>query len=277
MHIQFFKPVSKLLAPYLEGYYFLQHSATEPPASYLTFPNNFAILSVCENAGIELDKPLARISETKTGMLSELICHFKEPVRISYEGNISEITFYFKPLGLNTFLPQPLSAYTADYFSTFMPYDNYKSAMLAILREPDRDKQCAAIEDYWISKFLGFEHPFLRSLLQDLQSKDETRTIAELARSYGTSRQHIHRQFELHLAKTPSEFKKVQRFRDALIQSIELKQRGENLTALSYDALFYDQSHLIRDFKALTGRTPKKFFEQISFQEEARVNWLYLH
>lgn len=276
MQVHFFKPANQLLTPYLEGYYFLSRDAGEPATSYLTFPNNFAILSICEQVSIQYDKSSLTVKGEESGItVSELICHFKTPVTVTYQGIINEITFYFKPLGLNAFLPQPLSAYTSDFFSAFEPYDDYIPAMKAILNEPEHRQRCALVENYWLSKFSGFEHPFLHSLVQDLLQKN-VETLEQLAHRYTTTRQNIYKQFELHLCKSPVAFRKIQRFREALIRSIKMKQKGQNLTALSYDTSFYDQSHLIKDFKSLTGLTPKKFLDTISFQEEATVNWLYL-
>lgn len=277
MHIQFFKPESALLEDYIEGYYFLAHDAAEPATAYLTFPNNFSILSVCEQVSIHYDALNVRVSGSPDGnFASELICHFRTPAAITYEGQINEITFYFKPLGLNAFLSRPLSAYTSAYFSAFDPYEDFRPGMQAILKEKDQDKRRELIEAYWIKKFLGFSHPVLQDITKDLLQKEKREQLEQIAQKYRTSRQYIHEQFKLHLCKTPAEFRKTQRFREALISSIEMKRRGDNLTALSYDALFYDQSHLIRDFKSFTGMTPKKFLEAISFQEGAMINWLYL-
>lgn len=277
MKIQFFKPESELLKEYLEGYYFLSHSAAGTPTSYLTFPNNFAILSVCDKVSLHNDQLNVVIKGQQGGhFVSELITHFHKPARITYEGDVEEITFYFKPLGLNAFLPQALSSYTTEYFSTFNPYDDYCQAMQAALAEPDTHKRRDVIEAYWIKKFRGFCHPLLHGIVQALLKPGDTVTLGKTALKFGTSRQYIHEQFKLHLCKTPAAFRKTQRFREALIASIELNRKGDNLTALSYEALFYDQSHLIKDFKAFTGMTPKKFLQAISFQEGAMINWLYL-
>jgi len=277
MIIQFFKPRNKFLHPYLEGYYFLTHSEDEPAASYLTFPNNFGILSVCENVALTADGYNMGVKQEQNGRtISELICHYRKPIRFTYEGRVNEITFYFRPLGLNAFLREPLSAYTSEYFSNFEPYDDYQSWVAAILDEEDINIKCELIETYLLSKFVGFTHPLLSGIIEKMMYGSEMTTIEELAELYNVSRQYIYKQFALHLCKTPVEFRKVQRFRDVLIQSIKTREKKETLTALSYDSLFYDQSHLIKDFKSLTGLTPRKFFEQISFQENATINWLYL-
>ena len=277
MQIKFFRPRNPLLSTYMEGYYFLAHGAEDQEISYLTFPNNYSILTFCTDTIIRHEGDRYRISGIPSaGCLSELICHYKQPLRICYEGAVKEITFYFKPLGLNAFLPQPLSAYTADMFRRFEPYEDFLAVMSAILEEPDEDTRCKRLECYWLSRLTGFEHPFLHAMVGDMQDRETVYTIEELAAKYGTTRQQIYKQFELHLCKTPVAFRKIQRFRDALLQSIDSRRKKETLAALSYDAAFYDQSHLIKDFKAFTGHTPKKFFEKISLQENAAINWLYL-
>jgi AraC-like DNA-binding protein len=47
------------------------------------------------------------------------------------------------------------------------------------------------------------------------------------------------------------------------MQNKEMK----NLTELSYENLFYDQSHFIRDFKELTKITPSVFFEKVNTEQ----------
>ena len=115
-------------------------------------------------------------------------------------------------------------------------------------------------------------HSYLHNILIDIQNDC---SVLELAEKYKVSRQNITKHFETNLCKSPSEFKKIQRFRKALKTHIK-KNESDNLTSLSYDLLFYDQSHLIKDFKSLTGLTPKKFFNSFSPQENGEINWLFV-
>ena len=273
MVIKFFKPKNEILQKYIEGYYFLTNSKSDLPIEYYTFPNNYSIISIVENAEIIYLENQGIIKEKKDNQFnSDLICHYKKPIKLSYEGNINEITFYFKPLGINAFLDKTLSNFTSNFFSNFQPFDDYKTTFTTILKEPEIQTKCEMIENYWLSKLIGFRHPFLHELLIDIQ-KDYS--ISELAKKHETSRQNLSKQFESHLCKSPSDFKKIQRFREALKSHMNSKAKN-NLTSLSYDMLFYDQSHLIKDFKSLTGLTPKKFFKNISSQENGEVNWLFV-
>lgn len=273
MEIKFFKPKNEILQKYIEGYYFLTNSKSDIPISYYTFPNNYSIISIIENVEIIYLENQGIIKEKQNNQFnSDLICHYKKPIKLSYEGNINEITFYFKPLGLNAFLDKTLCNYTTNFFSSFIPFSDYRETFQLILNETELQKKCEMIENYWLTKLIGFQHPFLNDLIVDLKNDY---SITELAQKYTTSRQNINKHFESNLCKSPSDFKKIQRFREALKSHMSSKNKN-NLTSLSCDMLFYDQSHLIKDFKSLTGLTPKKFFKNISTQENGEVNWLFV-
>ena len=276
MNIQFYKPKNEILLNYIEGYYFLTNKKSDPIVEYFTFPNNFSIVSIIENASIIYSENKGIIKENfGIPLSSDLICHYKKPIKLTYEGTINELTFYFKPLGLNAFLDKSLCHYTNDFFSNFIPFDDYKETFGVILRESDIEKKIDLIENYWLSKLKGFQHTFLNEIIEDLKDSQNDYSISELANKYNTSRQNLTKHFEANLCKSPSDFKKIQRFRNALKNNIT-KTSKDNLTSLSYDLLFYDQSHLIKDFKSLTGLTPKKFFKNLSTDKNGEINWLFV-
>lgn len=276
MKLEFYKPKSKLLQSYMEGYYFLTQKEDDPTVEYLTFPNNFSIISIYQDTEIEFLENRAIITGKKNNSFSsDLICHYKKPIHVVCKGELNEITFYFKPLGLNSFVDKPLCNFTNDFFSNFIPYEDYTEKMLLILKEKDLEARRDLIEAYWLSKLTPFRHTFLHRVIEDLTNTNNDYSVAELADKYKTSRQNLSKHFEMHLCKTPSDFKKIQRFREALKSKIKHRNSGENLTTLSNDLLFYDQSHLIKDFKSLTGLTPKAFFKNVSSQENGEINWLF--
>lgn len=275
MEIKFYKPKSLILQKYLEGYYFLSQKEEEPVVEYLTFPNNYNIISIYENTQITYSENQVIVQGKKNvPFSSDMICHYKKPIKIVNKGELNELTFYFKPLGLNSFISKKLSEYTTDFFSNFIPFEDYKIVMQNILREKNMEIQIDLIENYWLSKLVGFDHPFLNQVLDDLIDLEKDYSITDLAKKYNISRQNLNKHFEIHLCKSPSDFKKIQRFREALKSQIN-KTSNDNLTSLSYDMLFYDQSHLIKDFKSLTGLTPKKFFKNITSQDDGKINWLF--
>jgi AraC-like DNA-binding protein len=54
---------------------------------------------------------------------------------------------------------------------------------------------------------------------------------------------------------SPKQLASIVRFRHA----VRAYRPGLTLTQLAYDAGYFDQSHLIREFRAFTGLTPRDF------------------
>jgi AraC-like DNA-binding protein len=85
--------------------------------------------------------------------------------------------------------------------------------------------------------------------------------IDTLAREIGISRQHLARQFLHHVGVSPKTFARVMRFR-ALTDNLHGSDVGWADVDWAGKALehgFYDQSHLIGDFRELAGTTPDAF------------------
>lgn len=80
--------------------------------------------------------------------------------------------------------------------------------------------------------------------------------IDSLAREIGISRQHLARQFLHHVGVSPKTFARVMRFR-ALTDNLHMSNVDWADVALEHG--FYDQSHLIADFRELAGTTPDAF------------------
>ena len=89
-----------------------------------------------------------------------------------------------------------------------------------------------------------------------------TVSIKELRERLAVAERTLERQFVKEIGVTPKQFAKIIQF------SFSMKQLTEadyvNLTDVSYDSGFADQSHFIRSFKRYTGKTPKEFQQQLS-------------
>jgi AraC-like DNA-binding protein len=157
----------------------------------------------------------------------------------------------------------------------FIPFDDFIDQMKAIMHTQNDEEKIAAMEAYWMGKLKGVSHPFLYQALNDmLLPKHKEMTIAEIAGKNNISQKTLIKHFERHLGKTPSEFRKIVRFRNALKQK-SLDLRDDNLTDITYISRYFDQSHMIKDFKSLTGYTPKEFFKKLSSSHDGKICWIY--
>ncbi|HEX8172545.1 MAG TPA: helix-turn-helix transcriptional regulator [Thermoanaerobaculia bacterium] len=79
--------------------------------------------------------------------------------------------------------------------------------------------------------------------------------VEDVARELGITRQHLARQFRHHVGLTPKTFARVMRFR-RMTSAID---HDIDWADLAVRHGYYDQAHLIADFRALAGTTPSAF------------------
>ncbi|MBZ4322256.1 helix-turn-helix domain-containing protein [Streptomyces huiliensis] len=87
-----------------------------------------------------------------------------------------------------------------------------------------------------------------------LHDGDVTR-IGDLARETGWSRRRLQQAFQRHVGVAPRDVASLTRFRRTL-ETLVRAPAGLPHAALAARCGYYDQSHLIREFKAVTGLTP---------------------
>jgi AraC-like DNA-binding protein len=277
MEVKLFKPQNTLLQKYIECIYTLTRKPDDKPNKYLTFPNIFTIISVNTYNKTSVNGNTVTLTYCPDNKLETyLVRHPREPVWIEYQGETNEITIYFKPLGINAFLENTLSYYYETQYPRFNPFEDYQEKMAEILLVKKDSDKIQLLENYWLSKLKNFEHPFLYQVIDKLlHDKELSDNISDLASEIGITRATLNKHFALHICKTPSDFKKIVRFRNVMKKHL-LKQSDENLTDIAYKTHYFDQSHMIKDFKSLTNYSPKVFFSKLSSLENGEINWLFL-
>ena len=274
MILKIYQPESPLLKRYITCFYILEKTASEKPVTYFTFPSIYTIVTISAETSTFVSPDKIITTHCPTAPIeSNLVCDFNQPVLISYEGKINEITTYFKPLGLSAFIAHDLRHYNSGTFPDFNPYDDYKAAMADILSIADHQERIQALEAYWLSKLKPFEDLLLEGVLREmLDTNNLNQSMTTLSRKIGRSRTTINKHFDQHICKSPSQFKKIVRFRAA----IQSQQDDKNNIGRSYHVDYFDQSHMIRDFKKLTGFTPKVFFSKIAALERDEIKWIFI-
>lgn len=275
MKVKLYKPQNPSLAEYIECIYILTRSAAEPRAKYLTFPIHFTVVTISEKSKTTQEQDNVLIEHSPDNPVeATLVCDFSKPICVQYRGQIKEITIYFKPLGINAFLENDLDHYRKSGIAAFDPFEDFQSSMSAIF-SIENDEKIRALEVYWLSKLRGFHHPFLGKVINEMMDENNLTSISELSTKMGVSRQTLNKHFDRHIGKTPSQFKKTLRFRNAMVRRPESNGK-KNLTEITYSLDYFDQSHMVKDFRALTGISPKAFFKRITEIERGHINWLFL-
>jgi len=268
MKLDFFVPTNKTLQKYIEGYYFISQNENSNPLNYWTFPNNFFILSISQNTEIILEKcKLIVKPSAQDNIVVNYVASYTKPILVLYEKPVNEITIYFKPLGISQFSKNTEIIFKNKSASDFIPFADFTFKMKEILLLKNKTEQIEALETYWLSKLLNKQQSIMESILTDVENDLR---IDDIAKKYNFSRQYLHKLFFKSTGKSPTEYRKIHRFRS----SITNQRKTKNLTELAHGNSFYDQSHFIKDFKQFTNNKPNSFFQNVNTAKE--IVWLLI-
>ncbi len=106
-----------------------------------------------------------------------------------------------------------------------------------------------------------FNDTILNSIEQIRESFGRT-SIKNIYSSLNVSKSKLEQHFNREVGLTPKEFCKIEKI-NYFINSY-LEEPNQSLTELTYLCGYYDQSHLIKDFKYFLDTSPKKFFVSIA-------------
>lgn len=255
--LSFYKPKNKILEKYIEGYYFFKNNDPHFSLSYYTFPNNFQIITCASQVEIVLKENGLISKHDKNGkFISTFTYSYIAPIQIDYLGKTNEVTIYFKPSGLNHFVRNLDTYYKKGNFISFFPFDDFQNSMQYILANENIEEAREWLEQYWMGKLIEVNFDTIDQII----SRMNTMNVSEISKTLNISRQYLHKIFKAHLGKSPIEFKRIQRFRDAL----QFPQA--NLTETGLQAFFYDQSHFIKEMQRFTGSIPKKIFRNVAYK-----------
>ncbi len=266
MKLDFYRPKNKILQQYIEGYYFISEDKNLNRIKYKTFPNNFCIVTTNQNIEVEIDSDEVIIQTSQEeNIMTCVVSSYSEPIQIYYKQLVNEVTIYFKPLGINNFINDTKEIFSKSTILDFTFFPDFNFKMLEIFGLK-RDKQILELENYLLSKLQTKDFTLIKNILADIETDVRIEVIAE---KYGITRQYLNNIFRKHIGKSLSEYRKIHRFRNSLLN----RKDSKNFTELSQSE-FYDQSHFIRNFKSLTKNTPNLFFKEVDTDKENV--WLFV-
>jgi len=175
------------------------------------------------------------------------------------EAGTNTILVFFKDGGAQAFFKEPLH----EMFRESISLDNFMLRSTLLLLE---EQLCEAKTD---TARITIVEQFLLTRLNPAQtdqlviaalslihkSKGNIR-IQDMAKQLFTSQSPLEKRFRKAVGASPKKFASIVRIKS----TIETYKGQSSLTALGYEAGFYDQAHFIKEFKVFTGETPEEFF-----------------
>jgi AraC-like DNA-binding protein len=127
-----------------------------------------------------------------------------------------------------------------------------------ILEAATPEARFGIMEEALLARARGLSrHPAIAFALRELR---QSRTVGSVLDQVGYSQRHFIQLFRQEVGLTPKLYGRIQRFQRVLRQIMPIRQ--VDWPGLALDCGFFDQAHLIRDFRAFSGFTPSEYLER---------------
>ncbi|HEU4497170.1 MAG TPA: AraC family transcriptional regulator [Flavobacterium sp.] len=201
----------------------------------------------------------------------DVVGKFTRPLFFQYCGNVQEINIVFKPLGICHFLKESFSS-IAPNFSQEYADAQWKAFAPLLFEEESEELQISLLETFLLENLQAHDLALMYKAIAYLEDLDDELSIAEIASLLDMNLKTFQRHFYKHFACTPSDYRRIVRFRRSLNSGI-LSKDLKKLTALTYESNYCDQSYFVREYKKLAMLSPRVFFNKISALNEHKVIW----
>ncbi len=262
-------PSSPTLKKYIECFY-IYEGKPNSTFRYLAFPHFNKGLSFFWGATVNRQNWSLQISEnTDVGVHVEILGKYTTPLLLEYKGQLKEISIVFKPLGLNRFFKDNYLS-LAPHFSQELKNDVWGQFGESLF---SCDDDISMIESFLLSQFWdNQEVSNIENSLILLENNNEQISISDIAIKVGLNLKTFQRHFQKHMGCSPVDYRRISRFRSSLTNKLNNTQL-KNLTEITYEEGYYDQSYLIREFRKITNHNPKDFFKSASKVDGDKIIW----
>ncbi|WP_165021436.1 MULTISPECIES: helix-turn-helix domain-containing protein [unclassified Dysgonomonas] len=245
---------SPILAPYIRYYWILDAESTSPISERVT-PTG------CIDLVFHKRDSMFSLADNKLqpqSFLCGLSTEFSDLTSIT--GKVSMIVTVFQPFGAKVFFDIPMSEFQNKTISIDDIGDKELQELEdQLLNETDNRTCIKLIESYLIDRLHSFKDYNYKRIVASIQAIDNKShvSISSLAEIACLSYKQFNRIFTEHIGTNPKEFSRIIRFQRAL-HILQTKPQI-NLTQLAFEAGYYDQPHLIKEFKTFSGYTPSEY------------------
>ncbi|MGD1919201.1 MAG: helix-turn-helix domain-containing protein, partial [Pleurocapsa sp.] len=186
--------------------------------------------------------------------------------------SIGMLAVVFYPYALRAFLPNLVSEFTDRSISLNDLFPAETNILEERIIEANSVRSRILLIENFLLKRLTILNSFsiTKEAVNIITKVNGQITVGEMANKLNLSKRQLERIFLADVGISPKKLGRIIRFNT----SIKLFSLVEPLTALAYEAGYFDQSHLVRDFREFSGLSPKEFFRQPCHTREYGITHL---
>jgi AraC-like DNA-binding protein len=170
-------------------------------------------------------------------------------------------------------MPPRLTANRTGSFESLIGTEA-RSLHQRLLETPDALGRLLCVENFLLRRCLSGNaiHPLINWTSQLLAASGGRIGIEQLVRESGYSRKHLATVFKEYIGLSPKRLARIHRFHAAL-KTITATVDRRDWCQLALEAGYYDQAHLINEFRDLSGLTPREISRMARPDANSVVLW----
>jgi AraC-like DNA-binding protein len=181
-------------------------------------------------------------------------------VEVDYPTSTQMFGIRFKPAGMTAFTRIPMEEFTDRSVELELVNTLFTPSFYEALPEKQSMAEIVARTNHCLIKQLPSLYPSDRQIIRAVDlirlAKGQL-SLAGVAFEVCLCQRHFERKFKLTIGVSPKMFAKIFRFKHAMQCLRNYPQK--DLLTIAIECGYYDHTHLIKDFKLLSGETPTDF------------------
>jgi AraC-like DNA-binding protein len=186
------------------------------------------------------------------------------PMRTSAGGRIAMVRF--QPGGAAPFFQAQLHEVFGKSIAldSILPHRDLDRASARVREAKSDAERVAALEDLLLNRFKPLADPLVAKAVRMIVDSRGKIQVRALVRQLAISQDPLEKRFRRIVGASPKQLASMIRLRHAIDAYRPQRGGGGNtpsLTQIALDAGYFDQAHFNHHFRAVTGVSPRRFFE----------------